>query len=338
MKRRPVILLTLLLTVLLLACKDKSSTFRLEGEFRNMNQAEFYVLDLASGKRDTVSVVRGRFVYEKAEQDTAMLLLLYPNYSMLPIFAHKGLSLKLKGDASHLKEAELKGSEENDEMTAFRLRAAQMTPPEEHAAAKQFILENPASPISSYLLRHYFIETVDPDYREAYRLCRTMLKATPRNLQLLLLNQQLRVLSAGAVGSRLPAFVLLDKDGKVVTNADLKGKVSVVCLWSSWNYDSRKLVTTVRKLQSKHPDQIALVAISVDAAKTQGQDWLRRDTIGKYVISDGQMWRSPLAVSLGLTTMPSNVVADRNGRIVSRNLVKSADLEKELEKMIAPAK
>jgi hypothetical protein len=327
-------LILLLLPLLLFSCKDKNSTFRLEGEFRHMNQAEFFLFDPVNGKKDTISVVRGRFVYEKVEQDTAMLLLMYPNYSLLPVFAYKGISLKLKGDASHLKEAELKGSEENDEMTAFRLRAAKMTPPEELDAARKFITENPASPISLYLLRHYFVESLEPNYDDAYYLCRLMMKATPRNKPLQQLHQQLKVLAAGNVGSKMPVFVLLDNKKRLLTNEQFHRQANVVCLWSSWNSESRQLVSAVHKLQKKYPEKIALIAISIDATRQEGFDWLRRDSISDFVIHDGRMWHTPLAVALGMTTVPSNIIADRNGRIIARDLLKKEQLEKEIEKIL----
>jgi hypothetical protein len=94
------------------------------------------------------------------------------------------------------------------------------------------------------------------------------------------------------------------------------------------------LVNAVRKLQKKHPGHISLMAISIDATRQEGADWLRRDTIGDYVVNDGRMWQTPMAKGLGFTTMPSNVIADRHGRILLRNLTKQESLEKEIEKLL----
>lgn len=327
-------LLSLLPLLCLSSCEDKGGNFRLEGEFRNMNQAELYLFDPITGRKDTISVSRGRFKYESFSQDTATLMLMFPNYSTMPVFAQKGVTLRLKGDASHLKETELKGSDENDEMTAFRLKAAQMTPPEEKEAAIAFINENPVSPVSAYLLRHYFVDTAEPDYQEAFRLCQTMVKADPHQKYLFPLYNQLRMLQSGSVGMKIPSFAVLDINDKVITNKDLDAPIKVFCLWASWSYESRELVATVRKKRSQNPGKIALVAISIDARRSEGESWVRRDSITNYLISDGRMWRTPLARALGMTAIPSNVIADRNGRIVARDIVKKGDLIKELDKLL----
>lgn len=330
------LLLLLLVPLLLFSCKKEGRNFRIEGEFRNMNQAQLFLVDPATGQKDTINVERGRFVYENERQDTTLLLLMFPNFSIMPVFTGQGVSLELKADASHLKEATLKGSDDNDEMTAFRLRAAQMTPPEEVEAAKNFITENPASLVSLYLLRHYFVDVTEPDYHETLRLCRLMLQANPRQQAVLRLYRQLRILNNSAVGSKIPKFAVLDIKNRVLTNKQFNKEVNVFCLWSTWNYDSRMLVNTVRKLQKKYPGHISMMAISIDATRQEGADWLRRDTISDYVVSDGRMWQTPMALGLGFTTMPSNIITDRHGRVLFRNLTKQEDLEKEIKKLLPP--
>ena len=61
---------------------------------------------------------------------------------------------------------------------------------------------------------------------------------------------------------------------------------------------------------------------------------MRRDTIEDYVVNDGRMWQTPLATSLGMTTVPSNVIARKNGRILFRNITKKEELEKKIEQLI----
>ena len=335
MQRRYLFLL-LLVPLLLFSCKKEGRNFRIEGEFRNMNQAQLFLIDPATGYKDTINVERGRFFYESERQDTTLLLLMFPNFSFMPVFTGQGVSLELKADASHLKEATLKGSDDNDEMTAFRLRVAQMTPPEEIQAAKEFITENPASLVSLFLLRHYFVDVAEPDYHETLRLCRLMVQANPRQQAVLQLYRQLRILNNGAVGNKIPLFAVLDIKNRVLTNEQFRKDVNVFCLWSTWNYESRMLVNAVRKLQKKHPGHISLMAISIDATRQEGADWLRRDTIGDYVVNDGRMWQTPMAKGLGFTTMPSNVIADRHGHILLRNLTKQESLEKEIKKLLPP--
>ncbi len=323
-----------LLLLLLTACSSGVGTFRLEGKFNNMNQAEFYIFDYERGFKDTIIVQRGHFAYETAIKDTTTLWLMFPNYSTIPIIAHTDAKLEIEGDASNLKQTKVTGSEENDELSAFRLRTNQMTPPEERAEAKQFILEHPASYISYYLLQTYFVRTIDPDYQEAYRLSKLMLEATPSNLQVMLLNTQLYEIHRGLPGSRLPNFLVLDTKGKVRSNKDLSKKLNVVCLYSSWNYDSQRILQQAQQLQRQHPKDIALMAICIDATINESRTFVKNDTITAPIVCDGKLWQTPLARKMGLTSMPANLIADRNGKILKCDFTEAKAMKEEIEKML----
>ena len=319
----------------MVACGSDDDNFRIEGTFRNMNLAQFYIFDSQKGTKDTIQVQRGRFRYEQpALLDTTTLILMFPNYSTLPIFAYPGITVKLNGDASQLKATEVKGSEENEDMTAFRLKANQLTPPEIREEAVTYIKEHPTSPVSFYLLQNYFIQSVDPDYVEASRLCSFMLKVNPNQPPLLLLYAKLRELRSGAVGSRLPRFAVLDANRKVRTNADLSKKINIVILFSSWNYKSTELMRQAQRLQRAHPADIALMGINIDATRQESRVFIKNDTITCPIIFTGDMWQTPLAQKMGLVSMPSNLIADRQGKILKRDITEAPTLRAEIERLL----
>ena len=327
------ILFVSLFTILLSACTSNEDTFRLEGEFRNMNQAEFYLFDAASGKKDTIIVQRGRFVYETSIPDTMTMMLIFPNYSMLPVFARNGITVTMKGDASNLKETKLTGSKENDEMTAFRLKANQLTPPEVREQAMQYIYDEPASPVSYYLLRRYFLQTIVPNYLEALRLCNIMLEATPDKEPIRILHNDLLKLIKGMEGMNAPRFAVLDRKNKIVSTHDLRSEVNVVVLWATWHYDSREQLKTLRKLSKKYPGRLAVMGIGIDADRYECNDWVRRDSIEFPLICDGKMWKTPLAHLYGLFDIPSNTVFDNKGTVLKRN-IPTKELTQEIEKLL----
>lgn len=328
-------LLVILWAVMLFmtACGPSGNRFRLEGEFRNINQAEFYLYNASNGKKDSIHVQRGRFIYETELTDTATLMLVFPNFSQIPVFATPGITVKMKGDASQLRETKLKGSKENEEMTAFRLKANQLTPPEMIEIAANYIKEDPNSPVSFYLLQQYFVKTYEPDYQRALQLCNIILQANPQNKAARELNKELQLLAAGSIGSKMPAFILLDTKGKVVTNQQMQSKINVTCLWSSWNYDSRTQLNVLRKLVKEHREKISAIGISIDAAPKESQDWIKRDSINFPIINDGKMWQTPMARALGMTFLPSNVVTDKNGKVIERN-IPTKELQKKLEELL----
>ena len=315
------------------ACTSSDGPFRLEGRFRNMNQAEFYLYDAVKGWKDTIIVRDGRLSYQRNLDDTATLTLLFPNFTAMPIFAQPGARITVKGDASHLRETEIEGTQENEDMTAFRLQANQQTPPEVKKAARQFIEEKPASPVSLYLLQRYFLQTVTPDYKLAYQLCDSILHATENGL-VVRLHKQLQPLGNAPVGSKLPAFSAKDTKGKTVTQKKLQAQANVIIFWASWSSDSRVNMAQLRRLHDEHKEQLAIMAVALDAKPSDIKPYIGDDSLAWHNICDGKMWQSPLVTTFGIATVPACIVADKQGNIVARNPATANDLKEKVEALI----
>ena len=144
MKRQFIALFSVVL--LLSACGVDSNKFRLSGRLRNMNQAMFWVYspDGAIEGLDTIQVHEGRFAYETELRVPATLIIIFPNFSEQPVFAEPGEEVDIKGDASHLKDMIIKGTDDNDAMTELRMDLNKLMPPEVPKAVAKFINENPS--------------------------------------------------------------------------------------------------------------------------------------------------------------------------------------------------
>ena len=239
MKQQAFILL--LLTLVLSACGPDSKHFKLEGRFLHLNQGEFYVYSTDGGIAgiDTIKVQGGRFAYEIPCDQPTTLVLVFPNFSQQPVFAAPGVGLDIKGDASHLKALKVTGSKDNELMNSFRDRIANASQSEIKTAARQFIGDHPASPVSTYLLRTYFIDCAYPDYKAANTLLQTLCKAQPKNNELALLASQVNTLSATSAGATLlmlhsygcQPLVLMDADRytcKSVLQPDVQQGINIM--------------------------------------------------------------------------------------------------------------
>ena len=147
----PCYLLTLslsyLLTFSLVSCGPGGNSFRIEGRLRHMNQGEFYVYSPDGGIKgiDTIKVHEGRFAYETMLRDPATFIIIFPNFSELAVFGEPGKAAEIKGDASHMKEMTVKGTNDNEEMTKIRMEINRLVPPQIPDAVEAFIkvrLEN----------------------------------------------------------------------------------------------------------------------------------------------------------------------------------------------------
>lgn len=323
----------LFILIVLSACGQKGSIFQLNGKFKNINQGEFYIYSMESGRKDTIALRDGQFNYNTELRDSCVLILMFPNYSELPIIATPGDKVKMTGDVSHLKETKITGTDENDEMTAFRLLTNDMIPPKVKEEAERFINENPRSPACLYLLRRYFLQSVEPDYDKAHQLCKKLLEARPGNVQLIQQYHKLTAVSQLQSTGPLPTFSAKDTEGKTVDNSLLKDKIGVIMVWATWSYDSQSELQKVKTFCNKHARETQLISICMDATPQEGRHVLINDSVKWPNICDGRMWDSPLIEKLSIAHIPDNIVVDKQGKIAGRNL-RNVVLMKELESLL----
>ena len=327
------LLLALPLLAAVVSCGVPSDRFRLEGRFKNLNQGEFYLYNLRDGTKDTLHISDGRFVYDVELTDTATFVLMFPNFSELPIFAQPGSEVTMEGDVSHLKETELKGTADNEQMTAFRLATNELAPPEMRKAAEDYIRDHAASSASLYLLRKYFVQDVTADYTHALELCSVIRAAQPTCVELLQLEKQLRKLENMQTGISLPHFSAKATNGKAVSDSLLKSKVNAIMVWATWNFDSQNAIRQLKMLYDEHKRDISVVTVCMDASPSEGKHVFMRDSLSWPNICDGRMWESPVVEQLGIAFVPDNIITDAKGKIVGRSL-KINDLKKKVQELL----
>ena len=329
------ILFTLLTLLLLTSCGPSGNQFRLAGRLRNINQGQFLVYspDGAFAGIDTIKVQNGRFAYEKEVRKDITLMLVFPNFSEQAVFASPGEEVEIKGDATHLKEMTITGTDENDELTKLRIRLNKLTPPEITAAVAEYIQEEPSSMISIYLLDKYFVNAKTPDYAEAQRLATLMLKANPDNGRLHKLKKQLDGLKNSRLQAMLPVVSSTDINGKSISTSQVKGKIGVISTWATWNFPSTDIQRKLRKLQKQYPKELSLISICIDGDKRECKKRVDRDSLLWTIVCDEQMFQTPIVQQLGLFVVPSMVVTNKQGKIVARDIEPNKVVE-ELEKFL----
>ena len=331
----PFYLFTFIL-LFLSACGVDSNKFRLSGRLRNMNQGMFWIYspDGAIEGIDTIQVHEGRFSYETELRVPATCVVIFPNFSEQPVFAEPGEEVDIKGDASHLKEIIIKGTDDNDAMTELRMDLNELMPPEIPEAVAKFINKNPKSRASRYLLQRYFLADPQADMQQAYVLVSLMLKEDPDDIQLTNWKKELECLRNGQLNKTLSSFSANDVKGRNVSLGDLKSKVNVITVWASWNYQSTDIQRRLRLLKKNNGDKLSVVSVCLDADSKKCRQTVERDSIPWKTVCDGRMWQTPMLSKLGIADVPGNLVLNDKGVIVARNL-NPQKLEEKIQQMIS---
>ena len=315
-------LLVCTVALALASCGTDSRHFKIDGRLLNINQGEFYVYSMQGGTKgiDTIKVQAGRFSYSMECTSPQTLLIVFPNFTEQPVFAEPGKSVDIKGDASHLKEMTVKGTEDNELMNKFREQVKSASPQEMTKAAKQFAEDHPESAVSVYLVRRFFIACDKPDLRTAATLLARLSAAQPDNAYLRTLHGMVQNRVVLAAGSTVPQFKTTAVDGSFISSTELAASPATVFIaWASWNPESVNMLRTAVQRERESGGRVKVVGICLDASASACIKSLQQNKINARCVCDGRMVEGSLYNKLGMSSIPDNVVI-KNGRVSAASL------------------
>jgi hypothetical protein len=329
------LLMILMGLVLLTGCEEEHQTFRLEGTFKGFNQGELYICGINGNfPIDTVAVVKSQFHYEVALEEPTAFIIVFPNFSEVPVYGEKGAKVTIEGDVSHLREMDVDGTDENEVLTKYRKETSHQTPPEVALSTEQFIKENPTSPFAVYLIRKVFIQSPQPDYKRASDLMELVMQANPEiSNELKTQMKRLEGISYLKDGVRLPSFIATDINGQQVKSADLNAKANVITVWNKDNSEGLNILRQLQKKQKDAGNNLKVLTICLDADIKACRKKLEHDSITWNTICDGQLWDSPIMYQTGLSYIPDNILIDDKGKIIAHSLSQE-ELMSRLDKLL----
>jgi len=138
--------------------------------------------------------------------------------------------------------------------------------------------------------------------------------------------------------SAAPEFEVQRLDGAgSLSLSTLRGKVVLVDFWASWCGPCVHTLAMYEAAAKKHPDDLAVLAISVDTAPADAREFLREVQVSFPTAIDSEQKVQRLFQVRGI---PSSYLIDRDGRIV-RNFVglpNPDELNTEIDRLVAAAR
>ncbi len=185
-----------------------------------------------------------------------------------------------------------------------------------------FIRENPNSFISLDALK--YIGGTMPDYSKISPLFNSLSSDIRNTITGKEYAGLLKSVKATSIGKIAPGFTLNDPDGKSVKLSDFKGKYVLVDFWASWCVPCRAENPNLVKAYTKyHEKGLEILSVSFDDEKNKAA-WLnaiKKDGLLWKQVSDLKGWKNnPVAMLYGIKAIPQNVLLDKTGKIVGKNL------------------
>jgi thiol-disulfide isomerase/thioredoxin len=123
-------------------------------------------------------------------------------------------------------------------------------------------------------------------------------------------------------------------EGKQLALSDLKGSIVIVHYWATDCNSCLKEMEAINKLLESYASRkIAAVGINTDANKQSLEKFLKTSKIGWPTLYEEGGLDGRLATDLGVLTLPTMLLLDREGKVVSRSLT-STELEDQIKQVL----
>jgi thiol-disulfide isomerase/thioredoxin len=122
-------------------------------------------------------------------------------------------------------------------------------------------------------------------------------------------------------------------DGRKFDISAVRGKVVLVHYWATWCEPCKQDMALISTLQNRYPKEFAPVGINLDNELATAKSFVTQKKLNWPQLYDEGGLESRLANEMGILSLPTMLLIDKNGRVVNRN-IHASEIETELKKLV----
>jgi thiol-disulfide isomerase/thioredoxin len=123
-------------------------------------------------------------------------------------------------------------------------------------------------------------------------------------------------------------------NGKTISLEQYRGHAVLIHYWATWCEPCKQDMTLLRQLQAKYATQgLSLIGVNLDSDRATAVSFLQRNSLPWLHLYEAGGLDSRLATELGVLTLPTMILVDKDGKVLNRN-IHAAELDEELGKRL----
>lgn len=126
--------------------------------------------------------------------------------------------------------------------------------------------------------------------------------------------------------------------GEVFNWSSYRGKIVLVDFWASWCGPCRREIPNISEQYRNYGNRgFDVVGICLDSDRKKAEDYIAEEELPWLsLFQDNAGWKHPIAERYGISSIPTAIMIDRDGKVISLN-ARSDELKRLLVEMIGPA-
>lgn len=308
---------------------------------------------------DSAIITNGQFTLKGQLPEPLLCTLRVQGSQQIRLFFVENTTMQVMGNVTKLFDVQIEGGKEQQTWTGFNSKQREvignkimevrkrprdssehrMSPADaaEIDAVKDsvmfsFVKANPNAVATAFIIYQTYI--VYPDYKRAGELYALLNKKVKDCYYARRISQNVHASDKTTPGSMAPAFTLPDTTGNMVSLTSFKGQYVLIDFWASWCMPCRKENPYLKKAYSRyHIKGFEIIGISIDSDKRAWTKAIETDGLPWVHVSDLKAGQGPVPDAYGVKSIPKNVLVDKSGKVIARNL-RGEELENLLEKIL----
>jgi thiol-disulfide isomerase/thioredoxin len=117
----------------------------------------------------------------------------------------------------------------------------------------------------------------------------------------------------------MPPFLVNDLDGRILSTAQLRGKVVIVNFWATWCPPCREEIPEMVELADRFKDRLQIIGVSEDddATPEEVRDFAREEKINYPIVMGGSGISREYG---GVPALPTSFIVNTDGRVVVKHV------------------